>query len=250
MANSKISALTGATTPLDGTEVLPIIQSGSTKKVANNDLRPKQIQSNATSGVLQITGPAAASTRVATVPDANWTAARTDAAQSFTGDQTLATGNVVQGTAAKGFNFTANTPAAGMTSRLLNWYEEGAWTAGITFGGGSTGLILAASTGLYTRVGNIVHLSIYILFTAKGTSTGAVLITGLPFTINSATGAYSAPSLYFSSITFSGQVVGYGAVNTKTIALTQTTTAGVSSALTNTNFANDTGIIMNFTYRV
>ena len=89
MADTKISALTSATTPLAGTEVLPIVQSGVTVKVANNDLRPKQIQSNATSGVLQVAGPAAASTRVMTVPDANFTAARTDAAQTFTGDQTV-----------------------------------------------------------------------------------------------------------------------------------------------------------------
>jgi hypothetical protein len=46
MSNLKISALTSATTPLAGTEVLPIVQSGVTVKVANNDLRPKQIQSN------------------------------------------------------------------------------------------------------------------------------------------------------------------------------------------------------------
>ena len=78
--------------------------------------------------MLQVVGPAASATRVMTVPDANFTAARTDAAQSFTGDQTLNTGNVIQGTAAKGVNFTANTPAAGMTSQLLNWYEEGTWT--------------------------------------------------------------------------------------------------------------------------
>lgn len=102
MANAKVSALTAATTPLAGTEVLPIVQSGVTVKVANNDLRPKQIQSNATTGVLQVVGPAAAATRVMTTPNANFTAARTDAAQSFTGDQTLSTGNLIFGTSGKG----------------------------------------------------------------------------------------------------------------------------------------------------
>lgn len=34
MADKKISALTGATTPLAGTEVLPIVQGGSTVKVS------------------------------------------------------------------------------------------------------------------------------------------------------------------------------------------------------------------------
>lgn len=38
MADKKISALTSASTPLAGTEVLPIVQSGATVKVAVSDL--------------------------------------------------------------------------------------------------------------------------------------------------------------------------------------------------------------------
>ena len=38
MADKKISALTASTTPLAGTEVLPIVQSGATVKVAVSDL--------------------------------------------------------------------------------------------------------------------------------------------------------------------------------------------------------------------
>jgi hypothetical protein len=38
MADKKISALTGATTPLAGTEVLPIVQSGATVKVTVDNL--------------------------------------------------------------------------------------------------------------------------------------------------------------------------------------------------------------------
>lgn len=89
MADSKISALTSASTPLAGTEVLPIVQSGSTVQVATNDLTVRNIRANATTGILQVTGPTAATTRVVTVPDANFTAARTDAAQTFTGTQTI-----------------------------------------------------------------------------------------------------------------------------------------------------------------
>ena len=48
------------------------------------------------------------------------------------GNLAITNGNLVQGTAAKGVNFTANTPAAGMTSQLLNWYEEGTWTPTVT----------------------------------------------------------------------------------------------------------------------
>jgi hypothetical protein len=91
MADKKISALSSATTPLAGTEVLPIVQSGATVKVATDDLTVRNIRANATTGILQVTGPAAGSTRVVTVPNANFTAARTDAAQTFTGAQTFDT---------------------------------------------------------------------------------------------------------------------------------------------------------------
>lgn len=89
MADKKISQLTNASTPLAGTEVLPIVQSSATVKVAANDLTVKNVRSNATTGILQIAGPAAAATRTMTVPDANFTVARTDAAQSFSGVQTF-----------------------------------------------------------------------------------------------------------------------------------------------------------------
>lgn len=87
MANTKISALPSATLPLAGTEVLPIVQSGVTDKVAVNDLTVKNVRSNATTGILQIAGPTAGTTRTMTTPDANFTAARTDAGQTFTGTQ-------------------------------------------------------------------------------------------------------------------------------------------------------------------
>jgi hypothetical protein len=45
--------------------------------------------SNATTGVMQIVGPGAGTTRVMTIPNANFTVARTDAAQTFTGTQTI-----------------------------------------------------------------------------------------------------------------------------------------------------------------
>jgi hypothetical protein len=92
MADAKISALTSASTPLAGTEVLPIVQSSTTVKVAVDDLTVKNIRSNATSGLLQVVGPAAASTRVMTTPDANFSVARIDAGQTFVGSE-LFSGN-------------------------------------------------------------------------------------------------------------------------------------------------------------
>jgi len=45
--------------------------------------------SNATTGVMQITGPGAGTTRVMTIPNANFTVARLDGAQTFTAAQTI-----------------------------------------------------------------------------------------------------------------------------------------------------------------
>ena len=208
MADTKISALTSASTPLAGTEVLPIVQSGATVKVATNDLTVRNVRANATTGILQVTGPTAASTRVMTVPDANFTAARTDAAQSFTGDQTLSTGNLIQGTAAKGFNFTANTPTAGSTSQLLNWYEEGTWTP--NQGSGLTVVGAFSSSGTYTRIGR--------QFTVTGVVVGATSIavgnaysqicSNLPISaVTSGVG-----SMYNGAATQSGVVFAGGAI--------------------------------------
>jgi hypothetical protein len=177
MANTKISALTSATTPLAGTEVLPIVQSSATVKVATNDLTVRNIRANATTGILQVTGPAAASTRVMTTPDANFTVARTDAAQSFTGDQTLSTGNLVIGTSGKGVDFSV-TPGTG-TSELLADYEEGTWTPTFT-GNGTTGTVTATSYATYTKVGRVVHVQLNTSLIVAVAPTGYLIIT-LPF---------------------------------------------------------------------
>lgn len=75
MANVKISALTAATTPLAGTEVLPIVQSGVTVNVAVSNLTAgRSVSSTAiaitgsTSGTATIVTPAVAGTPTLTLP--------------------------------------------------------------------------------------------------------------------------------------------------------------------------------------
>ena len=101
---------------------------------------------------------------------------------SATGDTNTGVGNVVQGTAAKGVNFTANTPAAGMTSQLLNWYEEGTWTPTIT-PSTSGSVVYTTQSGTYTRVGRQVTI-VFIVAGTKGTSSGDYRIGGIPFNIS------------------------------------------------------------------
>jgi hypothetical protein len=63
MADKKISALTSATTPLAGTEVLPIVQSGATVKVAVSDLTAGRTVSAST----VLVGTASASAKMCVV---------------------------------------------------------------------------------------------------------------------------------------------------------------------------------------
>lgn len=95
-----------------------------------------------------------------------------------TGDQTIVNGNLVIGTAGKGVDFSIDPSAPGMTSELLDDYEEGTWTPtgfNITF---------ASASGKYTKVGNVVHCTFSAGFPT--TTNGSVAyITGLPFLANS-----------------------------------------------------------------
>lgn len=199
MADKKISQLSSASTPLAGTEVLPIVQSSATVKVATDDLTVKNIRSNATTGILQVAGPAAAATRTMTVPDANFTAARTDAAQTFTGDQTLGTGNLIIGTANKGIDFSANTNAAGMTSELLNDYEEGTWTPIFTTEAGGSGQVYSKQSGRYTKIGRQVVAGFEVTLSDKGTLSGTyIIIGGLPFSAAGTGNDLDAGALFVS----------------------------------------------------
>lgn len=97
-----------------------------------------------------------------------------------TGDQTIVAGNLVIGTAGKGIDFSANTHAAGMTSELLNWYEEGTWTP--SQGAGLTVVGAFSSTGTYVRIGRQVTVHATLNGATSILATGSSIIcSGLPF---------------------------------------------------------------------
>ena len=122
---------------------------------------------------------------------------------TLVGDATLSTGNIIQGTASKGFNFTANTPASGMTSQLLNWYEEGTWTP-VAIGSTTAGTgVYTTQSGGYTRIGRVVTYSLYIGWSSH-TGTGGLRITGLPFTVSAAAYGRGIATLETSGMTFTG----------------------------------------------
>ena len=173
MADKKISALTAATTPLAGTEVLPIVQSGATVKVAVSDL----------------------------------TAGRAISATAVT----ATTGNFVVGSSGQGVDFSATSHPAGMTSELLDDYEIGTWTpadnsgAGLTFTGVTAtytkiGRLVSAQMYLtYPSTASIASASItglpYTSASGRGWSAGAV------FT-DAASGKFAVVSQSSTNISF------------------------------------------------
>jgi len=198
------------------------------------------LKSSATTGLMQITGPATGATRTMTIPDANFTAARTDAAQSFTGDQTLTDGNLVVSNG-KGIDFSA-TAGTG-TSELFDDYEEGTWTPELSFGNGTTGITYDVQSGNYVKIGNSVIISCLIDLSSKGTDTGFAVIRGFPYAV----GSDGATGILDTVTGFSGLVAGgatFITISSGTGYIMNQTTTG-RDFLYDTNFGN--GAYLSFT---
>lgn len=156
MADKKISQLTAATTPLAGTEVLPIVQSGSTVKVSVDNLT---------------TGKSISVTSL-----------------------TATTGSVIIGTSGQGIDFSATANGSGTTtSELFADYEEGTWTGTIR-GATTDPTTPVTATGIYTKIGR--QVTVGIAFNSVNTTgiSGNLEISGLPFTVGNQQRAYIGAS--------------------------------------------------------
>ena len=141
--------------------------------------------------------------------------------------------------------------SASANVNTLDDYEEGEWTIGVAFNGGTTGITYTSNTGYYTKIGNIVTISGYMTLSSKGTSTGIARLTGLPFTVvNNSAGYTSAPVSLIGGISFAGQFQAWTAINTTTIELFEIAENGVKTALIDTDFADNSEIIVGCTYRI
>lgn len=302
MANSKISALTSATTPLAGTETLPIVQSSTTKQVSVANLTagravvagtlvvgPNAKQANNSfevnvntsyAGFIQNTGSGTGGTPIN--PSTNyglhigWNRSNGNAESNLVwgsgvgalsdlviaqwtgttysvhttlkkgGELNVATSNIEIGTAAKGINFSANTPAAGKTSQLLNWYEEGTWTP--TIGGTAT---YYQQYGYYTRVGRLVTVNFVLQVNVIGTGS-AVAISGLPFTSANDYGRSSGSMGYYATLAINVIAITPFVTQTGSNSILFSTSAAASAA--NTDVAavigNGAYLMGSLTYRV
>ena len=265
MTSKTISALAATATPLAGTELIPV-WTGATKRVTVSDLTAgrfvdvKGMRVIDTLGLINVFGTTASGFRGInyryTVADANvygsdamdintgevrhsagftgWGGYHTfyaNGANQFqvsSAEVKVTTNNVTIGTAAKGINFTANTPAAGMTSQLLNWYEEGTWTPS---DGSGAGLSFTITSAAYVRIGRQVTCTAQLTYPATASAANAV-ISGLPFT----SGNYGGGTIkgWFAARTFTITSNGlYGSNGTTSVVIDKSngTTVAINSDL-------------------
>lgn len=100
------------------------------------------------------------------------------------GDQTLLNGNLVIGTAGKGIDFSAASHASGMTSELLDDYEEGTWTPVLGGDGGESGQSYSMQQGFYRKVGDFVFFTFAVRLSNAGSPGLEAVLKGLPFAIS------------------------------------------------------------------
>jgi hypothetical protein len=173
------------------------------------------------------------------------------------GNLLVGPGNLSFGTAAKGINFTANTPAAGMTSQLLNWYEEGTWTPSWTFATpGTLSITYGTRTGYYTRIGRQVFVQVALEVPngnfSKGTASGQLALTGLPYVPKSTTNTLIVISANSTDLTCGDMVLGIiGAGSSQIVfetmsVVSSTVTKGFASVSASNFAATNTGYISTY----
>lgn len=142
------------------------------------------------------------------------------------------------------------TQVASTDANTLDDYEEGVFTPTITFGGNSVGVSYntSSTSGAYQKIGRWVTVSGVITLTAKGSSTGAAQIGGLPaFTMDFGT---SGSVGYFANLaTIVGTPMISANTTTQRLAL-YNSNAATAAALTDGNFTTTSQLYFSCTYRV
>ena len=211
-----------------------------------------KIQGNASgTGVLTVTAPNTSTDRTITLPDATGTLATTDI-NSFTGDTTITSGDIVFATAGKGIclGVTSNTDA-----NTLDDYEEGTWTPHVYVDSSHSGIVYAGNQGTYTKIGNTVSCHAAIQLSNKGSSSGNVTIRNFPYAIEdwssytstdggSVTIGYVAGTSGLSDLKLAGNQANYiqGFVRTNS-------TGDVTGTFTNSHITNGFSLRISFHYQ-
>lgn len=169
-----------------------------------------------------------------------------------TGNQTIVGGNLVIGTAGNGIDFSADPSAPGMTSELLDDYEEGTFTP--TYGGSASNptITYGAQNGRYVKVGSLVQATVEISTNSVSGGSGSVTLNGLPFA--ALADRYVGCSFvgYAEGFTNRCPRSGYLGIGASSVTLTTDTSATTQVPMTPSNLTNGVGqnyLIMTIVYR-
>ena len=119
---------------------------------------------------------------------------------------TLGVGNATPAASGAGLTFPS-TQSASSDVNTLDDYEEGTWVPSIFLATGQTGsFTFTQNSGLYLKIGKLVHIQGFIAWTAKPTA-GTVLRMNLPFTAASGNTTRGGFHVSYSNTAFSGITV-------------------------------------------
>jgi hypothetical protein len=171
-------------------------------------------------------------------------------------DLAAATGGTIQfrvGTSEKlriqaggGISFNGDTAAA----NALDDYEEGTWTPGLKFGSASTGMTYNWSpAGVYTKIGRQVTVKFGWDWSSKGSATGALQVTGLPFTsTHTAYNHFTGSVITFNGPNADGSMTSY--LSSTNINFRLHNEANLNVSPTQADFDDDTKVMGTVTYFV
>mgnify|MGYP003148093211 CR=1 FL=1 len=119
---------------------------------------------------------------------------------TVTNSMTLTDGDIAFASG-HGLNFGSTSDVSGMTSELLDDYEEGTWTPSIIGAAGQSGQVYSVQQGGYTKVGNLVLCRFNLQLSTEGSfSGGYLLLSGLPFTLIGTPITVHLNGLYFVTL--------------------------------------------------
>lgn len=129
-------------------------------------------------------------------------------------------------------------------------YNGGTFTPVLEFGGASVGITYTVQAAQYLRVDNICHFYIDIELSNKGSSTGVVTISGLPFASRNAH-TTAIPCIVFNVTAPANTTYFHAAIPTTSTSIniiSDQAATGAFAQLQDTNFANDTIIRIQGSY--
>ena len=217
-----------------------------------------------TSGTVTLAAPAVSGTTTLTLPTTSGTVVADTATQTLTNktltSPTIATPTITGQATIPTINLTGgqitfpSTQSASADANTLDDYEEGTWTP--VFIGASTAGSCTYNTGLtngaYVKIGQLVYVTFSLVATSTHSGTGTLNISGLPFTISSASTYGGSPSIgYFGSLAVACTYIsGYSDAGFTRFALMYTAgTSGSVSSATPAFIQNNAHIIGTFVYR-